>query len=312
MNDEQPPHANPDQADPIIPMTSTSEYVEEANAYQKEATTRQDPCSYKDHPPINVYVNQDSKDKLFTWPNRIQIAAVLLNGAMLLVTYLLFLKTQETVDIANKTLSDSRNQDSINHRHDMLRDSIDVIRYETNRIKDSLTIDLASRSLGAQVGSIKETQRQFEKQNDPHLQIIGDPQIEFSNNSKRVSVRYKITNLTNSPANVIDKVVWWNLQPFDPPYNPTRAGNEVYLPMKGSIIKESYIETKGEFPKELTPVENYQLRENHISLYYFTEIRYKSGITGKNRAYKCGIKLSLLKNGQTYSKFLYNENVDEN
>lgn len=216
--------------------------------------------------------------------------------------------TTRALAITDSTFQRNIIKDSLTAISNIIKDSLDSITRQNDFVKDSTNTDLNRQSLQAQINSIKEGQRQFKKQNEPYLQIRGDIQLTFPNNGHKAIVKYVLTNLTNSPANVIDKTAWWGLDMFAPPFFPTKNGTEIYMPIKGYIIKESYLDTKTEYPKELTRTQKIAVELGMMNVYYYTEIRYKSEITGTNRTYRCGIKLALRKDGTTYSEFLFNEN----
>lgn len=286
MNEEQATNSDSNPDNPIIPQTAASEYVPEVESDQKYSTAHGKPCDKNEQPPINFKVDVHiPKDKSSFWSNGIQIVSVAVNAVMLLFTFWLFTQTKESVEIADNALKDSRYNDSVNRRNDIAKDSLDSIRYEENRIKDKLTIDLANRSLGAQIGSLKQTQRQFEAGNTPYLQVSNAKFWDSLKVGRQCHLFYFLNNSGLATAKVIRakfKLVWEKDIIVDPtsrldtiPYDSVKQNS--YIPYNNpqtTIYNSPYFVTRQMI---------HNVKEHNWPVQFFGEFQYINVITNEKR-----------------------------
>jgi hypothetical protein len=113
-------------------------------------------------------------------------------------------------------------------------------------------LDLAKQSLGAQIQTLRETQNEFEKENEPYLQVTNHSVIVLRTGGP-ITIAYNIINLKESPVQIIGKATITTLSKFtgfDSLYNRfCKSFNEIketeaLKKVNEYVIKETpYIDT---------------------------------------------------------------------
>jgi hypothetical protein len=289
MDEEKAKEASNEANNPLIEPSATSEYVGEAEDNIPNTKNQTKDCSQKDKeackPVVNIYPENNKPQKR---ANFISWVAVGVNAVLALFTYLLFLQNSDAIGeskrantISQNALDDSRFNDSINRRTDSLRNISDSIKDDRGRIKDSLTIDLANKSLGTQISSIKETQKQFEIENRPLMQIA-DLIIDTIGDEKVTVIRCNIVNMGKFPAKVFSAK-------FGVSYG-SKVGVTIAQLEGVTVLKDFAVQTSiaGSFRIPVTirsnPLTNdmYENYKNRVtSVYVVGEVGYKSIVAPK-------------------------------
>ncbi|MEP7375278.1 MAG: hypothetical protein ABI675_17895 [Chitinophagaceae bacterium] len=259
----------------------------------------------------------DTKDILSFVALLVSIYAVMLNTCSLN-------NTTKALNITDSTFKVNIRKDSLAAISSARRDSLDRIKDEQTRIKDSLiidlqnqslvstnsqnrkTLDMSKKSLQAQIESIKETQNQFEIQNMPYLQVGN---FRYVNDS---TLGYTLFNLNQYPAKIaaisLAIGVVGSINPLALQRQADGGGqNSPFVPVVDPLSVDVYVikETPVErFFNPHSPISAY-INEKAVRLY--GRIWYKDVGTKKNRVYSFSVSLSRM-NSKMEHKFHQNDN----
>lgn len=309
----------------IFPPSSTTEYVEESVSNTPNPTTETGDGGNKNKEPIKVIVNlppEDKKPQIAA--NKIALISLWVNGGISLVlafvTYLLFLKTQESNEtskdsliVAQKALADSRLRDSVSERQDSITFGLSKKQFEEAIKNDSLSAYLNTKSLAAQVNSIKESQKQFDISHQPFLQVA-DFILSEIKEDKKLNIKYIIRNLSEIPVKIVSQKYTVDVGFKSIPISLLEnAKIDKYY--NSYLIKEDHV--SGKITSEFTPSKGEVSTINTFGGYIFLlrEITYRNLVTGIERVYRFQVKLrplfgSEIMANNTYVEFIDNENFD--
>jgi hypothetical protein len=176
--------------------------------------------------------------------------------------------------------------------------------------KDLFNMDISKQSLQTQINSIKESQRQFTRENEAFLQIVG---VKFHPLKIGDSIRMEIeiANMKSNPVKIIDfKLGTVYPKIIAPPIKNLDKEVTVKSAVNMYIIKESPIEIPATGYEPLDAVRYDMMMNKGYNLFLSGYVKYRDLISGKNRFYVFEIKMrpriDVYENG--YPLFMYNEN----
>ncbi|MDB5063554.1 MAG: hypothetical protein JWP67_3397 [Mucilaginibacter sp.] len=149
-------------------------------------------------PKIDVIEGVDA-NRIARKSNNISLAAVIVNTFILVVTAWLALtavgqykSASSAAQIADKTYK----ADSLNKRVTRrTNDSLDNIKNK----HDSLVFEYQKKSLGAQIASTQEAQKEFDIENRPLVQILNFA-MDSINNGRHLKIKYDFINYGKQPV----------------------------------------------------------------------------------------------------------------
>lgn len=214
------------------------------------------------------------------------VAMVIISGFLAYFTFQLFNTASEQSKSAQQAANAAIRaikQDSANVAYN---NNIARVNDILSRKKDSLTINLANRSLQAQINSLKQAQKNFEIQNMPFLEI-SQVQINAFEIGKQINLIIHIKNLGNYPAKLKRAVVWTATKA-----NPPDTAGQERQHFEKSITKADYISKEMEGLVEID--EGIPLNSNRFDkvkngnwwLYLNGIISYENLVTHKEMKYK--------------------------
>ncbi len=175
---------------------------------------------------------------------------------------------QESADAAIKAVK----QDSLNVSN---ADRIAKIKDSVSRIKDSLTIKLANKSLEAQINSLKQAQKDFEIENRPFIvftNIVVD--TTFKNNI--INATYRAYNVGKFPAKVSYMVSKINYGVDTSLANRFEIGKWIIRPSKEFLPNNAFLDGTVTLPSTKEEIKYFKNGIIHIFIYF--HIRYYSSV----------------------------------
>lgn len=300
MDEKKAREASDDSSNPFIEPSATSEYVGEAEDNVANTNKQKEDCKQKDKeackPVVNIHP-EDNKPQMRA--NTISWIAVGVNAILALFTYLLFLQNSDAIGesktantIAQNTLDNSRFNDSINR----INDSLQRIDDSTNNRQ---TVDLANKSLDAQIEALKESQRQFEDLNRPILQMKS---VKLRNYGigRDFYFRYLLSNIGNYPVQITKRRFGIIIETFRPSLD-SAIDVDTIKPEGGAYLsKENNDSTYINYGALLHPAE-YMLLHDHIGYIYFMGvIEYQNLITKEKGIYEFIIEYTPFPDGYNF------------
>ncbi len=228
--------------------------------------------------------------KNHNWQKRHSTIGIVVNAVLCLLTLATFWVTRDSVSVAKDALEDSRKKDSVAASKQIIIDSFENIERTQRDIKDSLTIDLANRSLQTQITSIKETQKEFEIESRPLVQIV-DFNIDSIGIDVNTVAKWNIANLGKFPARILStKTVFMYDDNRSVEYmKRLKQGNEIIVNFSISNEAKIPITISGVFHNE----ERFnRYREGKSFFYLFGEYKYESFVTKKRFLYSFIYRIS--------------------
>jgi hypothetical protein len=176
---------------------------------------------------------------------------------------------------------------------------------------------LQSKSIDAQIQSLKETQREFEAINQPFLQI-GKISYLLATPEAAMTMIYRINNVTNIPVKIIDfRSAFQMAGNSNPPVKEMReklSKNVYKLNLYVTSVSSQDIKTSD---RELNQNEMKMVEQPGFLnwLYIYREIRYKNLVTDSIKVYAFFIKIRNIEvaypDGVEY-ELIYSNNYNEN
>lgn len=185
-----------------IPIQDDVQQVEESNKNENN-TTENNNSKCNSIEPLLVKIN---KEKGWSKQEIISVIAIIISASLLVITLVILRNTLHAINISESTLADSRKKDIVNSMRNKIADSLSNVQYERNRIKDSLSMELARKSLQTQIHSVGESQKQFKVLNRPILQI-GDIAIANLKAGEKPVLICQIENVGNFTAKVLTRKI---------------------------------------------------------------------------------------------------------
>lgn len=178
--------------------------------------------------------------------------------------------------------------------------------FESNNKDSKARFTRDTAALGLQIKSLKQSQEQFVKQNEPYLQVYIDSMVV----NKKTEILYTIVNLTPIPVKITSQRGTGTVSKT----KPTNSKDAVLISgtdINYYVIKESPQGRKLTLPQEFTNDDIKIMKDGEASVYWINEISYQNLISGKIKTYTFYVKLTKLKNGRTYTDFFTNDNSQE-
>ena len=178
--------------------------------------------------------------------------------------------------------------------------------FESNN-KDSRERFMRDTSaLGLQIKSLKQSQDQFLKQNEPYLQVYIDS-LYFVGN--RVRVVYTLVNITSIPVKIISEKTDIRFSPIEPIIKDKDL--QPSADINYYVIKESP-QTRTITPMDSLSInERKWITEGSNFTYWKAVFDFQNLISGKIKKYSFYVKLTKLKDRRTYADFISNDNYVE-
>jgi hypothetical protein len=215
------------------------------------------------------------------------IGQFILNAILATFTALLFYQTKTSTNAAVEAASEAKRAND----HTIYKDSIGHIEDSSTaiiqRIKDSLTIDIAQRSLQTQIGTTEEAQKQFILINRPLLQVAN---LRFSDISddKILTFEWDIENLGSQPAILLTKATRTAILSAPP---ESLLSNILPSPEKFKTDTLNYYVKNR--PVNMVFLGNHPwgefisgIRNGSLFLYFFVKLTYQNIITGEISEYR--------------------------
>lgn len=312
MTEEQKDNPADNASDSIIPPVSTTEYVDETATYIPEPIPTNGKTEYVNKEPVQVIVNiPKEENKAAITANKIAVIGTFINLALAGMTYLLFQKTIEANNTSQSALTEAQKAVQESKRANDIAEANFKLAQSSSAYSDSINninLELSKKSVGTQINSVTESQRQFEKLNMPYLQC---DEFSFINMEQDVQPKlsYKTTNLGNYPAKILDrKLGYFFAQNI--PVNPNKKIDFYNNSFDVYINKEN---PKTEIFTATTTLskDNYEaFKDSKIYFCFFGDITYQNEINGKKRV--CSFYVKMFAPPSKEYKVIYNKNIDIN
>ena len=232
-----------------------------------------------------------------------------------LYTYKLFQDAQqangrniEAITAAKKSADASVSSAAEQKSYDSSSRISDSIRDIKNQIRDSLNFKKQEKLFEAQILQLNESRLEFEKTNEPYLQIA-NPTIKTLTPNQPLYIEYSIENLGNYPVKILDAktITAIRIKPIpvkellDFKHDSSVINSYV---IKGTPYKAGIITEKPISQNQIFIINTQNLGEYYV--YALGYIKYKNLVTLKEKIYNFEIKIPLTTNPE----FIINENVD--
>jgi hypothetical protein len=222
-------------------------------------------------PPLIVQIQ---KEKGWTKQDIIAIVAVLISAILFVITLLTFRQTKRSVDIAAQAMKEAIINDSAMRARDSIKFSSDTAFAIKKFIQDTISANesfsLSSNILQTQINALKETQKEFELENRPFVQVS---EIKIDTSGYKALLSFKIRNYGKFPADVLyvkyrigaavsrdeNKIVYLKTQTSE--HNIYIASGVNYLPEFGAMTSSS------KHPLSA-------MKDGEIVMYLYVEIKY--------------------------------------
>lgn len=290
MTEEQKDNTTGNPADSIIPLVFTTEYVDDTATNIPEPIPSNGKTENINKEAIQVIVNVPKEEnKTAIIANRIAIIGTFINLALAGLTYLLFIKTGEANKTSMQSLEQAQKAVEQAKRANDIADSnfrLSVIAAKSNDEISDANFKLSTQSLNAQIKSFQETQKQFEIENKPNLQIGG---INIDSIS-RLKISFNIRNFGKQPAKIfsISSALVYTNNP-----NLTNAKYEVAKSFNSFVPQDGYVPfsiSAGE--KILNEQQIILLKNGNYFVYIIGECKYLNTVNLQKRSYKFNYRIS--------------------
>lgn len=311
MSEEKTQATKDDTNNPVIPTTATSEYVDEPVDDKPQTPTETNNSSQVKDEPVQVIVNA-TKEKNGV-ANTIAIIGLLVNIILAVFTYMLFREANNATHVATDALKTTQESVKESKRANDIAQANLILAQQSakeNNIVSNENLGLSKQSLGAQINSINESQKQFYASNNPYLQFevsyLDDPVIGQGMNMQGV-----LKNVTQIPAKVISQrySLYYSGEVY--PYEK----NLRLIDNIGNIYAVNGIPSTMYYTIEKNvDAKSVAFLNGDAFIIMHSEIRYINLITNKERAYKFILKMKKKPGFQLpndlFTQFTYNENYD--
>ena len=169
----------------------------------------------KPQPESETNDSQSVTKKEWSEAERIAIAGVTVNAILAIVTFMLFTLSKDSTKAAQDSAKAAITADSLSKVYNdsllTLQNSVIQKADTTDSVKfsrDTATFNLQKKGLDAQIASVKQTQSETEKENEPFLEIKNIEKITLINNSP-ISLHFKVFNYGKFPVTItgeMDKI----------------------------------------------------------------------------------------------------------
>lgn len=323
--------ANPNEEKSSPPQPSTPNANEHPSAVESKPHTTSNASNIEkvNKEPINVIVNVPKENVVVNIPqqdntpaktaNRISRFAIAVNIVLIGLTFLLFRKTTQSTDAAirsanaaESTYREQKFNDSSLRARDSIKYIIDTAAQANKARNDSAIevkrFDLQNKSIQAQIKSLQETNREFQVENEPFLQLTVEGVQNFAIGGL-LDVTVKIDNLGKYPAMIILDKSFSAFRVVPPPFE------EVYkLGKKDEDLTNTYVSSSIPASKVFhheDPITESQFTKTQQGTYKFYMVgfmKYENLVTHSVKTYRFEIQIQITKT-QYMVKELINKNI---
>ena len=304
---------------PIIKDDKTDEII-------KENSKSDSKHKYGSNCENPLYI-KDCKKEGWSTAEKISAFAVVLNFIAILITSYSVSRTSKSVDIADSSFKHNIIKDKMAAVQQIKRDYLDSIKTakvdsimkderDSAYKRDIASINLAKKSLNAQIEFLKETQKQFIDKNESYLQVTGFF-VDTLQSFKPIFCHFKIENFGNNPAKLLNQVfasnVSFNQMPIKDIEKTGAAQNFTSINTYFGIdrpIEYNDIPLGGD-NKYLTQDVYTDIVNSKKNIFVFGKINYENLVTKKKLIYTYLIKCKFKKIGnriQQEVEYIINEN----
>lgn len=315
MAEEQKQDITNNTEDTVIPPAATTEYIDDTITDIQETITAETELEQVNKEPVQVIVNiPKDENKPAITANRIAIFGTIINIALAGLTYMLFQKTVEANKTSQASLAEAQKAvEQAKRANDIAEANFKLAQISSanNDSINNINLELSKKSVGTQISSIKETQKQFEIANMPYLQCT-DFNFKILEPDKRPVINFNTENLGNYPAKITDRKLGYIYLPPPIPKNP-------YDRVDFSMLTDSWsVYIDKEKPKnenftatDKLPKAAYDaIKDGKFLFCFFGEITYQNETNGKKRVYSFYINIYPPPSNEY--KVIYNKNIDIN
>jgi len=206
--------------------------------------------------------------------NIISAISALISLALGILTLCLYYQTKEATKLTRHALSHQITKDSNDNVNRIRKDTIDSIADAKKLKRDTQFINKQKRGIDAQIGSLKETQKEFEIENRPFMAMI-DIKVDTPAVKKDLNYLGFITNTGKQPAFIIDFYYTWKTDTASSDYKisdvvryPNIIKNVMPSGNKAPIYGALHNVTQAEF--------DYYNKVKPLYVYFKTIIKYRS------------------------------------
>lgn len=306
MEENETPKTNNTLPNTSEPLPVINEEIINAASYEPKPEVNESIPSTAQLQPINITVNVPKTDgRAINNANIISIAGVLVNIVLIFFTYKLLKEATQQSNTAKKSAQAAIN--AVNEAK-VANDLAGQNSTEQGKIA-SKTLALTEKSVNGQLGTLSETQRQFEIANKPFLQLDNFSINRLDDN--RISIDFDMINLGAYPIQVIgnrnlfkfstqsEKTALKEIQDyFNNGKDPSKE-NHTFI-VRGEPSRETFA-TDGPLPKESWDV----IDKMKTTLYFCEEVTYFDQNNKKHKM-RCAIRI----NFDNTFKRLINETID--
>jgi len=184
-----------------IPPISYNKTETDVKDREKTSHTAQNNQSQRDNP--QPFIVKIEKSKGWSKAEVISVFSILISGALFFMTIQTFKKTSRAVEISDSTFIANRKKDSVLNVKSIIRDSLDSIQRGRDYTRDTTNINIAQKSLQTQISSIKETQKEFEIESRPVIQVT-NLKLDSLGIGVKTLIKFSVSNLGRFPAKILN------------------------------------------------------------------------------------------------------------
>lgn len=312
MSEQQTDNTSNNAENPVIPLTATSEYVDEPANDTPQTEPEANKTNQIEKEPVQVNVNIPKQDSGSA--NTIAIIGLVVNAIMLFVTYLLFREANTATNLSNDALKTTQESVAESKRaNDIAQSNLELAKKQaaSNDTISNYNLELSKQSLGAQIGSIKESQKQFYASHQPYIQIE-ITYLDELNIGMPMNMEGTFANVTQTPAKMISQrnCTYYSELPYpideNLKYTNDAFGNMYAIYGLPSTIHYNLEDKVTERTKTFL--------EGNAYIILHSEIIYQNLVTGDYRMYKVVAKIKKIygKNypNDIFIEFVTNENYN--
>ncbi len=273
-------NSNPNEPSQNIPPTQ-SDPIESSVSDNNTPQAARQPRKRKKNLTVRVIQEKTNQPKIANW---IAGIAAVISLAVGIVTLYLFSETKKANITTRDALKHQIHIDSLDSVASVRKDTIDsIVRVKDNFRADS-TFKLQKRSLNAQIQSLQETQKEFDIENRPLLQVL-NIQFDTLTVGKKLYLKYLYVNSGKQPIKLLTETVKLKIQnnkkesdytltnPLISPINIYLIGNAIYQKkwFSGIPIKEDFYK---------------HVRNGDFSLHLIGSCVFKNNVTNRRSIYE--------------------------
>jgi len=222
--------------------------------------------------------------------NRYALFGILINALLFLITLSALAVTCQSVEIANEALKDSRQNQKIADERKRIDDSTSHVKDSLNYNVDTSSLGTSQKSLNAQVNSIKETENQFQIDNEPILEVVTTAYPILKENQES-SIAIDVFNLGKYPCRILDMIILTAYKIAPPNFKEVYTlGKNHVAGLNEYITNQKNIHETILVPKIFSKSHIESLQSGQYSIYLWGTIKYQNLVTKKMKEYNFIIK----------------------